>query len=66
MRLSNSGDCRAKSISPFEVRFGTVKPGIHIVVMVVSTVANMFLTLFPVVLIHVNIFIPTSQASLAL
>ena len=35
-----------------------LKPGLHIVVIVVSTVANMFLTLFQAVLIHVN----TSQA----
>ena len=38
------------------------KPGLHIVVMVVSTVANMFLTLFQAVLIHVNTLITTSQA----
>ena len=43
-----------------------VKPGLHIVVMVVSTVANMFLTLFQAVLIHVNTLIATSQASPAL
>ena len=43
---------------------GYVKPGLHVVVvvMVVSTVANMFLTLFQAVLIHVNTFIITSQA----
>ena len=39
-----------------------LKPGLHIVVMVVSTVANMFLTLFQAVLIHVNTSITTSQA----
>ena len=39
-----------------------LKPGLHIVVIVVSTVANMFLTLFQAVLIHVNISITTSQA----
>ena len=33
-----------------------VKPGLHIVVMVVRTVANMFLTLFQAVLIHVEHF----------
>ena len=32
----------------------SLKPSLHIVVMVVSTVANMFLTLFQAVLIHVN------------
>ena len=46
------------------VQFGTdtLKPGLHIVAMVVSTVANMFLTLFQAVLIHVNTLITTSQA----
>ena len=39
-----------------------LKPGLHIVVMVVNTVANMFLTLFQAVLIHVNTLITTSQA----
>ena len=39
-----------------------VKPGLHMVVTVVSTVANMFLTLFQAVLIHVNTLITTSQA----
>ena len=39
-----------------------VKPGLHIVVMVVSTVSNTFLTLFQAVLIHVNTLITTSQA----
>ena len=39
-----------------------LKPGLHIVVMVVSTVANMFLTLFQAVLIHVDTLITTSQA----
>ena len=34
------------------------KPGLHIVVMVVSTVFNMFLTLFQAVLIHMNAFKP--------
>ena len=42
------------------------KPGLHIAVMVVSTVANMFLTLFQAVLVHVNTLITTSQASPAL
>ena len=36
--------------------------GLHIGVMVVSTVANMFLTVFQAVLIHVNTLITTSQA----
>ena len=36
--------------------------GLHIVVMVVSTVANMFLTLFQAVLIHVNTLITASHA----
>ena len=40
----------------------SLKPGLHIVVMVVSTVANMFLTLFQAVLIHVDTSITTSQA----
>ena len=40
----------------------TIKPGLHIVVMVVSTVANMFLTLFQAVLVNVNTLITTSQA----
>ena len=31
-----------------------IKPGLHIVVMAVSTVANMFLTLVQAVLIQVN------------
>ena len=39
-----------------------LKPGLHIVVMVVSTIANMFLTLFQAVLIHVNTLITTLQA----
>ena len=39
-----------------------VKPGLHIAVTVVSTVANMFLTLFQAVLIDVNTLITTSQA----
>ena len=39
-----------------------LKPGLHIVVMVVSTIANMFLTLFQAVLIHVDTLITTSQA----
>ena len=40
-----------------------LKPGLHIVVvMVVSTVANMFLALFQTVLIHVNTLITTLQA----
>ena len=42
--------------------FIEVKPGLHIVVMVVSTIADMFLTLFQVVLIHVNTLITTLQA----
>ena len=41
-----------------------VKPGPHIVVMAVSTVANMFLTLFQAV--FVNTLIITSQALPAL
>ena len=36
------------------------KPGLHIVGR--KTVANMFLTLFQAVLIHVNTLITTSQA----
>ena len=40
----------------------TFKPGLHIVVMVVSTIANMFLTLFQAVLTHANTLIATSQA----
>ena len=36
--------------------------GLHVVVMVVSTGANMFLTAFQAVLIHVNTLITTSQA----
>ena len=36
--------------------------GFHIVVMVVSTVANKFRPLFQAVLIHVNTLITTSQA----
>ena len=39
-----------------------VKAGLHIVVMVVSTITNTFLTLFQAVLIHVNILITTSKA----
>ena len=39
-----------------------LNPGLHIVVMVVNTVVNMFLTLFQAVLIHVNTLITTSQA----
>ena len=39
-----------------------LKPRLHIVVMIVSTVLNMFLTLFQAVLIHVNTLITTSQA----
>ena len=39
-----------------------LKPGLHIVVMVVSIVANMFLTLSQAVLIQVNTLISTSQA----
>ena len=39
-----------------------IKPCLHIVLMVVSTVANTFLTLFQAVLIHVNTLITTSQA----
>ena len=40
----------------------TVKSGLHMVVMVVSIVANMFLTVFQAVLIHVNTLITKSQA----
>ena len=40
----------------------SIKPGLHIVVIVASTVANMFLTVFQAVLIHVNTLITTSQA----
>ena len=36
--------------------------GFHIVVMIVSTVENMFLVLFQAVLIHVNTLITRSQA----
>ena len=39
-----------------------IKPGLHIVIMVVSTVASMFLTLFQAVSMHVNTLITTSQA----
>ena len=39
-----------------------LNPGLHIVVLIVSTVANMFLTLFQTVLIQVNTLITTSQA----
>ena len=39
-----------------------VKLGLHIVVMVVSTIANMFLTLFQAVLIHINTLITTSES----
>ena len=39
-----------------------IKPDLHIVVMAVSTVSNMFLTLFQAVLVHVNTLITTSQA----
>ena len=41
-------------------------PGLHIVVMVVSNVANTFLTLSQAILTHVNTLITTSQASPAL
>ena len=44
----------------FQVK--SLKRGLHIVVMVVITVANMFLTLFQAVLIHVNTLITASQA----
>ena len=40
-----------------------VTPGLHIVAMIVSTVANMFPTLSQAILIHVNTLIGTSQAS---
>ena len=43
-----------------------LKPGFHIDVMVVSTVANLFLTLSQAILIQVNTLITTSQASPAL
>ena len=43
-----------------------LKPGLHMVIMVVSTVANMFLTLFQAVLIHMNTLTTTSQALPAL
>ena len=43
-----------------------LKPGLHKVVMVVSTVASMFLTLSQAIMIHVNTLIATSQALLAL
>ena len=46
----------------FKSSWAEIKPGFHIVVMVVSIVANMFLTLFQAVLIHVNTLITTSQA----
>ena len=42
------------------LNFSNFKPGLHIVVMVVCTVANMFLTLFQAVLIHVKTLITTS------
>ena len=41
----------------------TVKPGFHIVVMIVSIVSNMFPILFQAILIHVNTLITTLQAS---
>ena len=44
----------------------TVGPGFRIVVMIVSTVANMFPTLSQAILIHVNTLITTPQASPAL
>ena len=53
---------------PFENVFelfhikSSLKPGLHIVLMVVSTVVNIFLTLFQAVLIHVDTLITTSQA----
>ena len=48
---------------PFYIAEGVFKAwSPDIVVMVVSTVANMFLTLFQAVLIHVNTLITTSQA----
>ena len=40
----------------------SLKPGLHIVVMVVRTFANMFPTLSQAVLIHVNTLIATTQA----
>ena len=40
--------------------------GLHTVVMVVSTVANMFLTLPQAILTHVNTLITTSQVSASL
>ena len=43
----------------FHSKFEKLKPGLHIVVMVASTVADIFLTLFQAVLIHVNSLITT-------
>ena len=43
-----------------------VKPGLHIVATIVSTVTNMFPTLSQAILIHANTLIATSQASPAL
>ena len=51
-----------QSFDGLKVFVSPLKPGLHIVVMVVSTVANMFLTLFQAVLIHVNTLITISQA----
>ena len=46
--------------------FFSVKPGLHIVAVIVSTVENMFPTLSQAVLMHVDTFIVTSQALPAL
>ena len=43
-----------------------IKPALHSVVMVLSTVANMFLTPSQAILIHVKTLITTLQASPAL
>ena len=53
---------KEKSYQSADCCIDSLKPGLHIVVMVVSTVANIFLTLFRSVLIHVNTLITTSQA----
>ena len=53
---------RALSTQLTKSSVDSVKLGLHMVVMVISTVANMFLTLFRAVLIYVNTLITTSQA----
>ena len=51
------------SIELTQSREKSGNPGLHMFAMIVSTIANMFPTLFQAILIHVNTLIAKSQAA---